>query len=438
MIFTAFYLIVLLLVYIELRVVPQPRRVWTPALPPSLTVSFLVCSYALQLAVQAVAATHQDPRAVVPGLPIPVVTRAIDVPGLVALLTIALGACQSYVLLAFYRQKQSNAAVGAGLITMLGLSVAAPALTNGDVYAYVGNALLGTAAYSPPSVPFPGEFAVINKLWHLPMTPTTYGPLWLVVARLVTGAFPTLFAKVLAFRLYGGVLLLILLAVLRALGLPARLVGIVALNPAIQLEFVANAHNDLTPILLIALAALVARKRPLAAGALIAVAGLVKLPYVLLGLPVLAASRSRVAAAGLAVALVMAGSWIGGGAAYLHALTEHVRGAPSVDPVHVIASCAALVALVMAFFGRRRLRSAVWLMSALGAYVDSWYMFWGFPYALGRRRVLANLLLWFPLVAALLDLTLVQTWTLPLVASVIVAYLLSNRPGRDAARVGAP
>jgi glucose-6-phosphate-specific signal transduction histidine kinase len=77
-------------------------------------------------------------------------------------------------------------------------------------------------------------------------------------------------------------------------------------------------------------------------------------------------------------------------------------------------------------------------MSALGAYVDSWYMFWGFPYALGRRRVLANLLLWFPLVAALLDLTLVQTWTLPLVASVIVAYLLSNRPGRDAARVGAP
>ena len=153
------------------------------------------------------------------------------------------------------------------------------------------------------------------------------------------------------------------------------------------------------------------------------------MPYVVLGLPVLAAARHRVAVALFAVGLVVAVSWIAGGVPYLRALTQHVAGAPSVDPVHAIASIAALAAILAAFFGRRRLRSAVWLMPALGAYLDSWYMFWGFPYALGRRRVLANLLLWFPLVGALVDLTLVQVWTLPLVASVIVAYLLLNRPG---------
>ena len=428
MIFTAFYLIVLLLVFVELRVVPEPRRLRTPRLPLWLVVSFLVVSYAIQLGIEAFAA-NSGARSLRLELPLPVVTRSMDLPTLVALLTIAIAASQSYALLVLYRAKQSVLPMALGLLLMLCASVAAPALTNGDAYAYVGNALLGARAYAPPSVPFPGEFSVINKLWHLPMTPMTYGPLWPVVASLVSGAVPTLFGKLIAFRLYGAALLLCLLSILWSMGLPARIIGIVALNPAIHLEFVANAHNDLTAIVIVSLAAVLAGSAPFAAGALVATAGLVKLPYVVLGLPVLAAARHRVAVALFAVGLVVAVSWIAGGVPYLRALTQHVAGAPSVDPVHAIASIAALAAILAAFFGRRRLRSAVWLMPALGAYLDSWYMFWGFPYALGRRRVLANLLLWFPLVGALVDLTLVQVWTLPLVASVIVAYLLLNRPG---------
>ena len=280
MIFTAFYLIVLLLVFVELRVVPEPRRLRTPRLPLWLVVSFLVVSYAIQLGIEAFAA-NSGARSLRLELPLPVVTRSMDLPTLVALLTIAIAASQSYALLVLYRAKQSVLPMALGLLLMLCASVAAPALTNGDAYAYVGNALLG----APPSVPFPGEFSVINKLWHLPMTPMTYGPLWPVVASLVSGAVPTLFGKLIAFRLYGAALLLCLLSILRSMGLPARIIGIVALNPAIHLEFVANAHNDLTAIVIVSLAAVLAGSAPFAAGALVATAGLVKLPYVVSGLP---------------------------------------------------------------------------------------------------------------------------------------------------------
>jgi hypothetical protein len=263
------------------------------------------------------------------------------------------------------------------------------------------------------------------------MTPTTYGPLWLVAVRVATAAAPTLAGKLIALRVYGALLFLATIAGLRSLGLPSRILAVVALNPAMQLEFVANAHNDMTAIVPIVAAACLARRFPLASVALIAAAGLVKLPYVILGLPVLAAvngKRVRVAMALGAVAVVAVFSWLGGGAPYLHALTTHVAGSPSQDAIHVVAALAALVAIAVALMGGRRLRSAVWLMPSLGAYLDSWYLMWGFPYALGRRRVLASFAIWFPLVAALVDLTIVQLWTAPLVAAVVAGYLLLNRP----------
>ena len=436
MIFAFFYLAVLLLAYMELRVVPQPRRFPTLALPAWSLVALLVASYAAQLALELWAATHLwGPAAVSGALPIPVVTRAMAHPAAVAALTIALAAAQSYALLALYRSRAAPATLIAGCGAMLLLSLAAPVLTNADAYAYVGNALLGAAAYAPPASAFPGEYRVINAFWHLPMTPTTYGPLWLVVVRTATLAAPTLAGKLIALRVYGALLFLATIAGLRVLGLPSRVLAVVALNPAMQLEFVANAHNDMTAIVLIVAAACFARRLPLASVALIAAAGLVKLPYVLLGLPVLAAvpaKRARVAMAFAAVAAVAVFSWLGGGAPYLHALTTHVAGSPSLDPVHVAAALAALVAIAVALMGGRRLRSAVWLMPSLGAYLDSWYLMWGFPYALGRRRVLASFAIWFPLVAALVDLTIVQLWTAPLVAAVVAGYLVLNRPPREA------
>ncbi|MGR4065640.1 MAG: hypothetical protein ACLQPV_09385 [Vulcanimicrobiaceae bacterium] len=434
MIFAFFYLAVLLLAYVELRVVPEPRRFPSVALPAWGAVAFLVAAYAAQIALEFWAATHVwgRPPSSVP-LPIPVVTRGMAHPAVVGTLTIALAAAQSYALLALYRSRAKVAPVAAGFAAMLLLSLAAPALTNADAYAYVGNALLGAAAYAPPATAFPEAYRAINAFWHVPMTPTTYGPLWLVVVRAATSIAPTLAGKLFALRAYGAVLFVAMVAGLRVLGLPLRLIAVVALNPAMQLEFVANAHNDMTAIVLIVAAACCARALPLASAVLIVAAGMVKVPYVLLGLPVLAAVRDvrvRAAMALGAIASVAALSWATGGAPYLHALTSHVAGSPSQDAIHVVAALAALAALVVALMGGRRLRAAVWLMPALGAYVDSWYLMWGFPYALGRRRVLASFAIWFPLVAALVDLTIVQLWTAPLVASVVVGYLLLNRPRR--------
>ena len=435
MIFAFFYLAVLLLAYMELRVVPQPRRFPTLALPAWSLVAFLIVAYAAQLALEFWAATHLGALQVLPPLPIPVVTRAMAHPAAVAALTIALAAGQSYALLALFRSRATPAPLIAGCGAMLVLSLAAPALTNGDAYAYVGNALLGAAAYAPPATAFPGEYGVINAMWHVPMTPTTYGPLWLVVVRVATSAAPALAGKLFALRAYGALLFLATVAGLRVLGLPSRILAVVALNPAMQLEFVANAHNDMTAIALIVAAACFARRLPVASVALIAAAGLVKIPYVLLGLPVLAAvpdKRARVAMAGATIGAVAVISWLAGGAPYIHALTTHVAGSPSQDAIHVIAALAALAAIGVALMGGRRLRAAAWLMPSLGAYIDSWYLMWGFPYALGRRRVLASFAIWFPLVAALVDLTIVQLWTAPFVAAVVAGYLVLNRPQRAA------
>jgi len=70
-IFAFFYLAVLLLAYMELRVVPQPRRFPTLALPAWSLVAFLIVAYAAQLALEFWAATHLGALQVLPPLPIP-------------------------------------------------------------------------------------------------------------------------------------------------------------------------------------------------------------------------------------------------------------------------------------------------------------------------------------------------------------------------------
>ena len=69
------------------------------------------------------------------------------------------------------------------------------------------------------------------------MTPTTYGPLWLVVVRVATSAcFGARRQVLFALRAYGALLFLATVAGLRVLGLPSRILAVVALNPAMQLH----------------------------------------------------------------------------------------------------------------------------------------------------------------------------------------------------------
>jgi alpha-1,6-mannosyltransferase len=163
----------------------------------------------------------------------------------------------------------------------------APPMFSRDVYSYLAQGLMVDAGWDVyrfgPSV-LGGPIAEqVPAIWQ--HTPTPYGPMFLVVARAVTGIVDdNLVAGVLAMRLVA-VAGLALLAwavpvIAKAAGIePGGALWLAALNPLVLIHLVAGAHNDglMVGLLAAGLAAAV-RHRPLIATVLVAAAALVKAP----------------------------------------------------------------------------------------------------------------------------------------------------------------
>jgi hypothetical protein len=434
-IFLPYYAAAVALLYFELRGAPL-RVLPTPRLPPWVWIGGLVATYALQLgafAYSATAAAAAEPwRA---RLPIGVAGQDVPLAGWISAALLLLSLMQAYALLALYRRPAAKAAAIAGAFVLAALSMAAPAFISPDPYAYVGDTLLGRAAYMPPAAPFEGAFGAINRFFAAPMLPSPYGPLWSVVSQLALAPFASLLGKLLALRGLGLLSYVALLAALRAFGVPSRTLAVAALNPGLLLQYVACAHNDLLGIAaLVAAGAFAARNAGIAAAFLV-VGGLVKLPFVLLGLPVLAAVRSRgarYACAAAAIAATIAISWLGGGATYFQGLAVHVPVPGPVYAFNLVVALLALAAIAVAFIGGPRVRAAVWLIPMASSYVASWYLVYALPYALARRRTLAYLLIAFPFAAVLVDAKFVQWWTYTLVLPLVVLIAVVPRPRRAA------
>jgi hypothetical protein len=405
---------------VELRGQLPSRAPRTPTLAPWLWIVALIVTYALQLFAIRYAATHLT-NSVAWRLAMPFPVADVDMlhPDAVAAIYVACAALQSYALLALYRCRPSLRAIAWGTAVLAAMSLCVPALSSFDAYGYVHNAILGLRSYTPPAQPFLGEYHVID-LWFGKPTATLYGPLWLAIDRLVTASAPTLLTKIVALRVFNGLLYAAAIALLRGLGMPRRILVVVALNPAMMFQIIANVHNDIIAIDLLLGAAALARTRTAAASGLFAVAGLVKLPYLALGLPVFSAVRSvpyRVVAivAGIAVTLTL--SWFGGGAGYVASLAGHASSAHVAAVWRVVPAAIALAALVAALFGARRYIAALWFIPAIGAFelpwitasgqafsvpwILPWYFIWGLPYALNRHRILGFLTVGFPLMAAI-------------------------------------
>jgi hypothetical protein len=436
-------LLALLLILAEYTGRLSSRTPRTPNWSGRWWIAALVGSYVAVLSMAWYAACHEYPmNAWRATMPLPVVDKdgvEIEHGNLVAVAMLALATLQSYALLGLYRAKPRYRAVWLGCAAMLLLSCSAPVLTSFDLYGYVQYATLGLKAYQPSSLPFVGEYHIFD-LWHDRPITAPYGPLWLVVAPLVTSALPTLLSKMLALRVLSALLFLALLAGLHALGTPARIRNVAALNPGLMLQFVANAHNDLLPIVLIVWGAVLVRTRtPLAFG-LIAAAGLVKLPYMILGLPILAAAGRRwstLAGIALTIMAVVGLSWATGGSGYLAALTAHVHEYPQ-DLAQHVAALAALVLILLATANRRRIRAAVWAIPMLSAALYPWYFVWGLPYALARRRALGYLLVGFPFVTVLTGLSLfLRVWQLSIVLPLVVIGSLAFGRTSQTPRAGA-
>lgn len=428
------YAVVIMLLIAEIAGRPPLRAIPTPRIAGVYWIALILSTYIVQLAVVRYGATHASPLPVWRlSEPLPtafVYSVHTDTIEGIELLCAAL---QSYALLALYRASASRRLVAVAAAAMIVLSIVEPALTSADLYSNVGYALLGKLAYSPPAHPFPPEFSAINHEWKTPMTPSPYGPLWLALVWVVTMPFGTLLGKLLALRCFCAACFVALSSLLRALGLPRRFQIVTLLNPSLAMFFVTNAHNDVFALLWICAAAVFVRKRPAWAPLLLALAGLVKLPYVVLGLPVLASLRTtaaRLFAASAAIFLVAAVSWEFGGRPYLAALLAHARPMQESTAWHLIVSIVALALVLAALFGVRRYCSAVWLLAPVGsfypAFVFPWYLLWGLPYALDRHRILAYFLIWLPLASALVDQQAMRVWTLLLAFPLLLA--LAFRP----------
>jgi len=201
---------------------------------------------------------------------------------------------------------------------------------------------------------------------------------------------------------------------LRALRVPRRILAVAALNPGLAMQYVAGAHNDLLGIAAIVVAAALLRRSAVVACGLVVVAALIKLPFAILGLPILA--RCRPAPLGtLALSRSSRAPLPSPGSAPAPAIFKAspctFRKSGFVHLLNAAVSVAALVAIAVAFLGGRRLRNAVWLMPMMGSYIASWYVTYGVPYALARRRILASLLVLMPFAALLLDAKFMREWT---------------------------
>jgi hypothetical protein len=326
--------------------------------------------------------------------------------GLAVMQTVGFG---SLVLGVAQRESMSRRLVPfvAGILAIL--AIWSPAVSSGDVFGYVGLGMLGSHVFERPAHFFTGEYAALFDGY--PLRPTIYGPLWVALNAAVVALGGTFAAKVLALRAFGAVLLGALAWLVMRLTRSRAMVAAVLLNPMLWLQFVANAHNDVLAVtLIVAALVLLAQRRPAWAMALVGAAGLVKLPFLVVGAVAfgrLGTRRAFLYAAG-ACALCLALSALFGGRPYFDALLATARGRGAfMDPVMQAAKAAlALAALGSTLFVLLRGRYpsfAGWLYPALAPVLFPWYLIWAVPYALAAEAGALTTLLVLPVLGTLCD-----------------------------------
>lgn len=445
---------------------PKPAAACTAAAPDgpparpvdlarlALAVASLVAFFIAQLVLVAHAARTQRPFpnwfAALPLLPIddraPLYGRAPVWPAAAACVLL-----ETLALFAVYRlgrgrhfARRARVVVILGAAAMLSAALLAPVLTSFDLYAYAGSAHVPDP-YHPPARAFEGEFQLVNRIYSVPIFPSPYGPVWLALARAVVLPFHSLGAQLVALRALGAFALVACVFALRALRFGTAEVALVALNPALIGSFVVDGHNDVTAIALALWALVLGARVPAAGIALGALAGGVKLPFLIIGaLTTAGAKRAslRLGGAALVVADGIALSALLGGRDYLGAIrtTSRLYGDALADPLvngaHLALACVALGAVVLAVAARRTWPTASWAFVALAASFFGWYVAWGLPYAAYERRWFAAFALSLPLLTFLLATfyTASSLQSLALTAAVIgapiAAYLALRRRRR--------
>jgi len=296
----------------------------------------------------------------------------------------------------------AGAAVVALVVTALGRRL----LESTDMYNYFTYAHLGMAkAYGTAiAIDDPGLRRVTDLTWGV-LPPSPYGPLWHLYNRAIMNV-PSLADATLRLRVVNTVVLLGLFGGLLAARIPIAAVLVFALNPYVYQQFVVNAHNDLLPIAALTLGCAFAYRSPWPLVVATALAGLVKLPLLLVGVATLGTIASlpkRLVALTAIVAVDLALSFVLGGQPYVHALLFAAEADKKETLLHAILVVLGLGSIALAFFTRRQYWPGLLALPALRAFNYPWYLIWLMPIAIARRTDPFPIAVMFPIVGVLLS-----------------------------------
>jgi hypothetical protein len=313
------------------------------------------------------------------------------------------------------------------------IAVLSPNMSTADMYAYVGYSLLGlNHAYAPPATALPGDFAIIHRMWNLPLMPAAYGPVWVWFNSATLSLVAGFHAKLIVLRVVNVTALAVVLETMRRLGVSPRFIAAVAVSPALAFYFVVSAHNDLVPIAILLTAMTFADRWPLAAGIVAGIGASFKLtlvvPAATVALIIVLAPRRWLYIASMTATAALIAALIGGKPYFdaMHFVTLYYadkNGFISVRVLHIAVACATLAAVIAAISVRRTSNMVVFGFASLAQAFYPWYSIWGLPYAVTRERVLTTLLIGLPLVSALLDTNFHST-SLGVVMIVAVCFAL--------------
>ncbi len=355
-----------------------------------------------------------------------------------ALVQVALLGAVAYALRGAGLTRALYTVLGAFALLTVGIAFASRGLTSSDLYAYVYDAAYGTAAYHPHTLSVDGPFGLVAHLWSLRMLPAAYGPVWLDLAHALAGAPGHMAQHIFVLRLLSAASFGAVLGALVVLRVPAAFLGLVALDPVLPYQYVADGHNDLFGVALLLWAYVAARRGLLVPALVLAVlAGASKASFALiapLAFASLGGMRQRIVWGGLAVLGSAAVSLALGGPAYPHAIAEistifPTSGEPGGAFVPRLTTLVALALVAAAVIYRRTGWPGAWAFVALGSVPFPWYLGWAFPYLVLDARRAVPFLVFFPLVAFAMTTTYAPTWAwYPLAfAFPVVAALIAYR-----------
>jgi hypothetical protein len=331
--------------------------------------------------------------------------------------------------------------VAGAALMMAFLALEARVSESADMYLYVGLAQATPSAYHPGTIAFAGDVGAINRLWGLPLMPSAYGPLWLALSKAALAFAPTLAEKLITLRVLGLSAVALCTYTLWLLGVPRIVIMLFALNPAVYELFVVEAHNDLTGVVLILAAAVVRPRSRIAALALCAAAGAIKLPFILIGMLVFAsettlAKRVSYALLSAVLSVVISFSWAGPWYPWALKRVQELggnMGPPLEFVVHVAIAAFVVGAIFVAVTRRRFVIGAPWAMPALGPIPLPHYLAWSLPAVFLDPKPKWAFLATMPLMAFLLDTSYQPTaltvclLILAVLAVVLIAFRVPRR-----------